>query len=330
MLRATDIINHIDADLAACLQIDAPMARHTSLGVGGPARLLALPVSEDQLRGVLQLAREARLPTLVVGAGTNLLVRDGGFEGLVIKTSYLRAGIRVDERSPTSCRVQALAGTPLAEVCNLALRRGLAGLNFAMGIPGSLGGAVYMNAGARGSETGNLVDRLRIVTPGGSVVELEGHTLRFEYRHLIWPPTVRWRPPEDLADPCGKSPQADLPVITEITLALEYGDKARLRNEARRIWAQRRIQQPFKAFSAGCFFKNPPAGWPAARLIDAAGLKGLQYGGAQVSPVHANFIVNTGRARACEILALADTVRACVQRRFGIVLENEVVVVGEA
>lgn len=310
------------------LLYDEPMARHTSLKAGGPARILAQPASEAQLQEFLALARQRHLPVLIVGAGTNLLVRDGGFAGMVLKTTRLCSDTQVADLQGTPLSdlpafeagqrvyLQAAAGCPLAALCRFALRHGLAGLNFGWGIPGTLGGAVAMNAGASGAMMAQVVTGVRGIRMDGTIAELPREALNFGYRHLsltdTWPN------------------QTELPVIARVRLGLVGESRARLRQEARQIWQQRRLRQPLRAATAGCFFKNPRPDLPAGRLIEAAGLKGFRVGDAQVSPVHANFIVNTGLARACDLLELAEIVRTKVQARYGVLLENEVMVAGEA
>lgn len=277
------------------------MSRHTSFRVGGPADLYVRPADFPSLEAARAILAEAGLPVLVIGLGTNLLVRDGGIRGAVVSTARL-SGWRVD-----GTRMLAQSGSPLAALAREAARQGLSGLEFAAGIPGTLGGAVVMNAGAHGMSMADVVERVTVQGRGGRTV-LHRDELEFTYRSS----SLRGR---------------DL-VVVEAVLNLRPSSGAEVRQRMQALLEVRRRTQPRGVPSAGSFFRNPP-GVAAGFLIEQAGCKGMRVGGAEVSPVHANFLVNVGGATAADILALAARVRERVAERFGLWLEPEVEIVGE-
>ena len=277
------------------------MSRHTSFRVGGPADLYVRPADFPSLEAARAILAGFGLPVLVVGLGTNLLVRDGGIRGAVVSTARL-SGWRVD-----GTRMLAQSGSPLAALAREAARQGLSGLEFAAGIPGTLGGAVVMNAGAHGMCMADVVERVTVQGRGGRAV-LQRDELEFTYRSS----SLRGR---------------DL-VVVEAVLNLRPSSGAEVRQRMQALLEVRRRTQPRGLPSAGSFFRNPP-GVAAGFLIEQAGCKGMRVGGAEVSPVHANFLVNLGGATAADILALAARVRERVAERFGLWLEPEVEIVGE-
>ncbi len=286
-----------------------PMREHTSLRAGGPADLLYRPADREDLLAALGLAAAAGVPVLVVGNGTNLLVRDGGVRGLVVHCGSLD-GIRDEGPEPGGAGhvIAALAGTRLSRVINFAVKAGLAGLEFAAGIPGTVGGAVAMNAGAHGRSLGERVAWVDLAAPDGAVARVGGGEISFAYRSTRFP-----RPG----------------VVVEAGLRLEPSTEAAVLAETKRCLEEHKRRLPFGWGSAGSVFKNPP-GDAAGRLIDAAGCKGLRIGGAEVSAKHANVIVNVGQASAADIEGLIDAVAGRVRERFGVELEPEVRIVGEA
>ena len=297
---------------------DEPMARHTTLRVGGPAEVLVRPRDIGQLRSLVTGAEQRGLPVLVVGRGSNLLVRDGGIEGMVIDLS---AGFRtIGFQGPPGpggvCRVAALAGARLAALCRFAISRGLAGIEFALGIPGSVGGAIAMNAGTAAGSMADVLEAVTVLTPAGRIRRLAARSLVFGYRKLSLPPDVV------------SENRSEQTLILGGSLLLQPVDARELKVRARHLVQARRAAQPLKQPSAGSFFKNPPGGQSAGQLIDAAGFKGACIGGAAVSRQHANFIVNRGQATAADILGLIGRIQQRVSARFGIRLEPEVVIVG--
>jgi UDP-N-acetylmuramate dehydrogenase len=297
---------------------DEPMASHTTLRVGGPADVLVRPRDMGQLRELVTGAARRHLPLLVAGRGSNLLVRDGGIEGVVIDLSegFNRIALQGPPGPGEIRRVSALAGARLAALCRFALGCGLAGMEFAVGIPGSVGGAIAMNAGTAAGSMADILEAVTVLTPAGRLRQLAAGALSFGYRCLTLPQ-------EPAAESHGRQT-----VILAGQFRLHASDPAKLKSRARQLVRARRRQQPLARPSAGSFFKNPPNGKSAGYLIDAAGLKGRRVGDAAVSHRHANFIVNRGRATADDVLALMEQIQRRVYARFGVWLEPEVVIVG--
>jgi UDP-N-acetylmuramate dehydrogenase len=285
------------------VRFDVPLARYTSLRVGGPADALATPSDRAELSRLLGVCARHRLPHLVIGGGFNLLVRDGGFAGVAVRLERLRG---LEERPLGGVRAEA--GVSHASLTGFCARRGLAGLEFGVGIPGTVGGWVAMNAGIGERETRDAVREIEVMSPTGSKRRHLGRdALRFVYRGLR-----------------GLAPGS---VIVSVLFAVTLADPADVRREMDRLLARRAATQPLTVPSCGSVFKNPRGDY-AGRLIEAAGLKGRRRGGAEISPVHANFIVNTGGATAADVLSLIDEARCAVLARTGIALEPEVRVVG--
>ncbi len=279
-----------------------PMSRHTTFRVGGPADVLFMPRGPEEVRRALDAAREAGVPAVVIGNGSNLIVRDGGIRGLVIA---LGEGMSRVERDGNV--IVAQAGASLARVAAFAQEAGLAGLEFVSGIPGTLGGGCAMNAGAY---NGQLEDVLidAYVLLNGEFRTLTRDELQMGYRTSL--------------------PLREGGVVLSARFGLEPGDPAAIAARMRELNARRREKQPLNYPSAGSTFKRPE-GHFAGALIEQAGLKGRSVGGAQVSEKHAGFIVNTGSATAADILALIAEVQDVIQERFGVRMETEVRVLGE-
>jgi len=282
---------------------DEPLSRHTSFGIGGPADLLAIPHTPDALRDALAVARRLGVEPLYLGNGTNIIVRDGGVRGLVVRMAGGLSGIVTE--GPTAV---VEAGASLAAVCFQAAQRGLSGLEFGAGIPGTLGGALIMNAGAYGGEIGNIAEWVEVITPDGDLDRLRRNELDFEYRRS----TLR---------------DSGLAVL-RAGLRLVEGDPAQIHCTLCDIISLRCAKQPVCSPSAGSVFKRPDGDY-AGRLLEQAGAKGMRVGRAAVSTKHANFVVNLGGATAADVIGLIDGARALVRERFGIVLEPEVCFVGE-
>ncbi|NPU83286.1 MAG: UDP-N-acetylmuramate dehydrogenase [Syntrophaceae bacterium] len=284
---------------------DEPLAPYTSMGVGGKAEALAFPSGEDALGRTVSLCRERGVAWFPAGNWTNLIVADEGWRGVVVALKNLRQ-VNLVRNAGGGARIEAGAGAPLAETVALAAREALTGLEFGAGIPGSVGGAVRMNAGAFGREMKDVVESVRLLDESGRFREAAGADLPFAYRNLDLPPGS---------------------VITGARFRLEEGNGAAVRRKIAEIMALRRQKHPLEHRSAGSVFKNP-RGIPAGRLIEEAGLKGTRIGDAQVSEKHGNFIVNLGKARAGDVLALIDLVRERVREKTGVILETEVRIVG--
>ncbi len=277
-----------------------PMARHTSLRVGGPADWFVAPTDTKDLQGLLTLLADYEIPFLVIGGGYNLLVRDGGFRGCVIsleKFDWL-------ERKGESL-VHAGAGAENAALARFCRDTGLTGLEFLVGIPGRVGGALAMNAGAGGGEITDSLETL-VTLKGSAVTELKREQLVFGYRFLQLDPGE---------------------IILGASFRLSQGVTEEIRGRMESLLEKRRATQQVGYPNAGSFFKNPAEG-PAWRFIDAAGMRGARVGGAEVSSVHANFLVNRGGATAADFLALASRVKEAVRQQSGIELEEEVRIVG--
>ena len=275
-----------------------PMSRHTTFRVGGPAELMALPEDEGQLCAAARLAAEEGVLPLPVGNGSNLLVDDAGLDGFVLK-----AVPKVGAITGAGTTLTAGAGATLAQLAVEAANRGLAGFEFAHGIPGSVGGGVVMNAGAYGGELCQVVRQVRAMDRQGRVRELGGEECDFSYRHSLFS-GGEW-------------------LVLNATVELAPGDPQAIRSRMAELMARRREKQPLEYPSAGSTFKRP-AGHFAAALIEQCGLKGLRVGGAQVSEKHAGFVINTGGAACRDILELMDQVRERVFRETGVTLEPEV------
>lgn len=279
-----------------------PLARRTTLRVGGSAELYVEPAGEADLTQVLRFCQERTLPWWLLGRGSNLLIRDGGLRGVVICLAQPAFSAIV----PEGTRLRCGAGARLKAVAAAARRQGLSGLEFLEGIPGTMGGAMRMNAGAMGAWTFEVVEEVQYMDRAGEVHTRPAADVPARYRH--WP---FFREHIALAAVLRAQPAASEQI------------QARMEAFSRR----RRDTQPHEA-SAGCMFKNPAA-IPAGKLIDELGLKGLRVGGASVSSVHANFIVNDGHATARDVLALIELIRERARSERGIELETEVEVVGE-
>ncbi|SEO74647.1 UDP-N-acetylmuramate dehydrogenase [Aquisalimonas asiatica] len=285
------------------LRLQEPMARHTTWRVGGPADRFYRPADRDDLITFLRSLPEDE-PVFWCGLGSNLLVRDGGLRGTVI---FLQGG--VDElRQLDATRVHADCGVACAKVARFAARQNLVGAEFLAGIPGTMGGALAMNAGAFGGETWEVVETVETMTRGGEVRRRSPGEYSVGYRS-VEAPAEEW--------------------FLSCTLALQAGDGDAAMQRIRELLAQRAASQPIGKPSCGSVFRNPE-GDHAARLIEAAGLKGARRGGAVVSDKHANFIINEGDATAADIEELVGAVRDAIAERFGVGLEAEVRIVGEA
>ncbi|MGQ9584028.1 MAG: UDP-N-acetylmuramate dehydrogenase [Anaerolineae bacterium] len=285
-----------------------PMARHTSFHIGGPADLWVAVRGEAQLAEAVQVARRAQVPSLVLGGGTNILVADRGVRGLVI-ANQARWQEPVQENGATATTFRVDCGVPLARLARWAVQKGLAGLEWAVGIPGSVGGAVVGNAGAYGGCVADVLERVAILDVEGVRRWLERQDLEFGYRTSTF-----------------KEAQVR-PVLLSVEMHLRGDAPERLQNLAREYEERRRATQPSGA-SAGSIFRNPEA-VSAGKLIEEAGLKGRRVGDAVVSEKHANYILNAGSATAEEVWALICQVQEEVGRRFGVHLEPEIERIGE-
>ena len=281
---------------------DEPMKNHTSFKIGGPAAALCAPKDRQQLRELVGFVQREGVDSWYIGNGSNLLVSDAGLNGIaILLDSGFDGEIEVD-----GTVLLAPAGKKLSAVCAAACAAGLTGLEFAYGIPGSVGGAVYMNAGAYGGEMKDRLLWVEYLAPTGEIVRLEQEQLSLSYRHSRFME-------EGMEGSC----------IVRAAFGLQRGEKAAIQSEMDRILNQRRQKQPLEYPSAGSTFKRPQGAF-AAQLIDKCGLKGFTVGGAQVSEKHAGFVINTGKATCADVLELTRQVRECVQEKTGYLLELEV------
>ena len=279
-----------------------PMDQLTSLGVGGPADFLCKPKSVAEIQAALNYAREHQLPVTIVGYGSNLLVTDKGIRGLVIQLAEHFAQAHV-----VGAKIRATAGCLLSSLSKLAAHHSLTGLEFAVGIPGSLGGAIYINAGAYGGEIGPLIEEITWVT-ADEVGVWRKADFNYGYRH--------------------SRVQTDRVIVAEAVVQLKPGNKDEILKAMKELQARRIAHQPLDQPSAGSTFKRPP-GHYVGSMIEAANLKGYQIGGAQVSTKHAGFIVNTGSATAQDVLELIAHIQKTIKAKFDVDLQPELQIVGE-
>ena len=284
---------------------EEPMSRHTSFRIGGPARRMALPASREELVLLMHFARECGARPLIIGNGTNLLVPDEGLDRLVVDTSDDLTRIEPGETSGT---ILAESGATLARTADFACRQGLTGLEFAHGIPGTVGGGVCMNAGAYGGEMRQVLQGAAVLFPEEGVRFLSAEELQLRYRHSL------------LSD----HPEA---VVLYAVFDLCPGDPETIRETMRDLMARRKASQPLEYPSAGSTFKRP-AGYFAGTLIEQCGLKGLTVGGAQVSEKHAGFVINRGGATCADVTELIRQVQERVLAEKGVRLEPEIRMVG--
>jgi len=284
-----------------------PMSAYTSFRVGGRVDYLAFPSDIQDLQEILRRCNQQGVRYFVLGNGTNLLVRDGGIRGMAISLS--RGFLRVEEvgGGPGENLILAEAGGPLGKLVEFSSEKGLTGLEFAAGIPGTVGGAIFMNAGAFKEEMKGVLHSVRLMDPEGNISEKGKNELRFSYRSL-------------------EVEKGEVILGAQFSLRPENGQRVKAKVEENIRW--RKTKQPWDLPSAGSVFKNPVQG-PAGRFVEEAGLKGSRIGDAQVSEQHANFIVNRGKARARDILTLVEIIREKVFKEKGVWLETEIQVVGE-
>ena len=282
--------------------MEEPMKKHTTFRVGGPADVLVQP-DETALAAILALCRQYHVPYSFIGNGSNLLVGDKGIRGVVIEMTDPMGNIEVD-----GTKITAQAGAMLSKIANTAASNGLGGMEFAAGIPGSVGGAVVMNAGAYGGEMKDIIERVYVLDENGAQLELDRDALDLGYRHSCIPDKKY--------------------IVTKVVLELVPRDEAEIRSKMKELNEKRAEKQPLQYPSAGSTFKRPE-GYFAGKLIMDAGLRGYQVGGAQVSEKHCGFVINKGDATAADICQLMQDVSDKVQAQFGVVLEPEVKMIGE-
>ncbi len=285
------------------LLINEPLSKHTTFKIGGPADYLVFPASMDEISAIMIIAKQYNIPVTVLGNGSNILVRDKGIKGLVLKF-----GSEMSYVLHTGALVTAGAGAMLSDVSCYAASHGLSGMEFAIGIPGSIGGAVFMNAGAYSGEMCQVVTAVSGVCRNGNIQRFLPAEIQFGYRHSIF--------------------QDNECIVCEVELTLQKHEKPAISQKMDEYTFRRESKQPLEMPSAGSTFKRPPGNF-AGTLIEKAGLKGLQVGGAQVSMKHAGFVINAGGATAEDVLLLIEEVQRRVYEDSGIMLHPEVRVIGE-
>ena len=288
----------------AFVRENEPMAAHTSFKAGGRADLFVEPQNGEQLRKVLQLYNKENVKYMVLGNGSNVLVRDGGYRGVIVRIGEAFSSIKREEN-----RIICGSGALMSAAARFAASEGLAGLEFASGIPGSIGGAVFMNAGAYGGEIAQVLSSARLISKDGNrEFNMTADELQMGYRHSVL---------HETGD-----------VTVEAVFELQPADINEIKANIADFTERRNSKQPVNYPSAGSFFKRPE-GYFAGKLIQDAGFKGLSVGGAQVSELHSGFIINKGNAAASDILQLMEIVQAGVYDKFGVKLEPEVRIIGE-
>lgn len=285
------------------VRLAEPMKKHTSWRIGGPADYFIEPAGREELQSVVSFAKERKIQLTVIGNGSNLLVSEKGIRGIVLKIGSGLARVTTDKND-----VIAEAGTKLSALAAVARDNGLGGLEFSAGIPGTVGGAVVMNAGANGSSVSALIREVLLLDLQGRLCRKDRESLVFSYRSSVL--------------------QREPAIVVEAKFTCYPRESHLIQEEMESYIARRLSTQPLRMPNAGSVFKNPPND-SAGRLIEAAGLKGLRVGGAQISDMHANFIVNLGTATASDVLALIDKTRETVLVRNGVELLLEVQIVGD-
>lgn len=280
-----------------------PLANHTTMKIGGPADLFIEPSSIENIKKTMELINEHQLKWTAIGRGSNLLVSDKGIEGVVIKLGSGLAEVEINDNE-----VKVGSGYSLVSLSTQISRKGLSGLEFASGIPGSVGGAVYMNAGAHGSDISKILTKAHILFADGTMEWLSNEEMRFSYRTSLL--------------------QKERPgIVLEAIFQLKKGDKDIIFAEMQKNKDYRKVTQPWNFPCAGSIFRNPLPNY-AGKLIEDAGLKGYSVGGAKISELHGNFIVNTGNAKASDVLALIQHVKDTIYQLNQINIETEVEIMG--
>ena len=283
---------------------DEELARHTTMKIGGPADLFIEPTSIEGLKKTMELVQKYRVNWRAIGRGSNLLVSDQGIEGVVIKLGNNLKDMKLD-----GTQLTVGAGYSIVALAVLISKKGLSGLEFASGIPGSVGGAVYMNAGAHGSDISKILTNAHILFEDGSLQWLTNDEMEFSYRTSV---LQKKRPG----------------IVVEARFQLTEGDKEQIVAVMQKNKDYRKVTQPYDSPCAGSIFRNPLPHF-AGKLIEEAGLKGFQIGGAQISEMHGNFIVNAGNAKAFDVLQLIQYVKKTIMEKYNIQMETEVEIIGK-
>lgn len=305
----TEFIHELTQIVGAnAIRLNEPMKNHTTFRIGGPADVFVIPESPKALERAVECCKAYNIPWQIIGKGSNLLVGDKGIRGAVFRICQTMDSVTFEPLKGESVSVTAGAGILLSQLARRVAEEGLCGFEFASGIPGTFGGAITMNAGAYGGEMKPLIVYAKVLTPGGEILTLNQCELSMGYRTSI-------------------IQKKDL-IVLEAAMVLRRGDKAEILAQMAELNGRRREKQPLEYPSAGSTFKRPE-GYFAGKLIQDAGLKGYQLGGAQISEKHSGFVINTGEATADDVLQLIRHVQATVLEKFGVTLEPEVRMIGE-
>ncbi len=295
-------IEKIKADLPTIKMLfEEPLSRYTFTKTGGPADVLLFPQTKEEVKAIVNYCLREAHPWLVLGNASNLIVRDGGIAGFVLMLAEMKDIALVDQK------IIVEAGAKLTDTTYFALEQGLTGLEFACGIPGSIGGAIYMNAGAYGGEVVDVFESVEVIWEDGSFERLTKEQMDFSYRHSVM--------------------QKRKGVVLEVTFVLVPGDKEQISAKMNELTALREAKQPLEYPSCGSVFKRPE-GHFTGKLIQDAGLQGLTWGGAQISTKHAGFIVNINQATATDYVELIQHIQAVIFEKFQVKLEAEVRIIG--
>jgi UDP-N-acetylmuramate dehydrogenase len=297
------IFNELQSLNIGKVKENEPLAQHTTIKIGGPADLFIEPSSVENLKKVMEVIKKNGVHWRAIGRGSNLLVSDKGIEGAVIKL-----GSGIDSLSIDGTKIVAAGGYSLVSLATLISKKGLTGLEFASGIPGSVGGAVYMNAGAHGSDISKILTRAHILFDDGTIEWLSNEEMEFSYRTSIL--------------------QKERPgIVVEAEFQLSDGDRTAIVSQMLKNKDYRKETQPWNFPCAGSIFRNPLPNY-AGKLVEAAGLKGFSMGGAKISEMHGNFIVNAGNATAGDVLRLIEHVKETIYNLYEIKMETEVEIIG--
>ena len=283
--------------------LNEPMTNHTTFRVGGEAALLIRISAKEQLKRLIPFFRKLEIDFFILGNGSNVLVGDRGYQGAILSINKGFSGIKVDNN-----RITTDAGVLLTDISRIAADNNLTGMEFASGIPGTIGGATVMNAGAYGGEMSQIIESVSIMNDAGEEMELNNEAMEFSYRTSV----IKKRPH----------------IVLSVTIKLEYGDQKEIKQKINDLTIRRNSKQPLEYASAGSTFKRPPGKF-AGKLIMDAGLRGFSIGGASVSEKHCGFIINRGDATAADILEVIKEVQERVYDRFDIKLEPEVIYLGD-
>lgn len=282
--------------------VDMPLQAYTSFKIGGNADFIVKPVSQEELTGIIDAAKFEKIPFYFLGGGSNVLVSDSGYRGVIILTNGF-SNIKLIDKNVIYCE----SGVTIAKLCSFAQSNGLSGMEFAFGIPGSVGGGIYMNAGAYGGEIKDVIVSCKYIDENGNMVEKKGEELDFSYRHSIFTNSRKF--------------------ILSAEFSLIADDKKKIRERMDDFLTRRKEKQPLEFPSAGSTFKRPESGYASA-MIDECGLKGLTVGGAQVSEKHAGFVINRQNAKAADVVDLIEQIKKEVLKQKGISLECEICKLG--